>query len=105
MYIAYSWPKVLSTPSAQGQYVHVHLDQTYFIAVAEWSVQIWSSGRSRLRLGYHILSEPEVAQYGHHLSACWCSQKNCLAALVRIAAQTSTEGAALVLRVFASKDA
>lgn len=82
MYIAYSWPKVLSTPGAHGQYISVHLDQTYFVAVSQWSVQVWSGGQTRLRLGQHTLTDEEAQQYGQHVSACWSTERSCLAALV-----------------------
>jgi hypothetical protein len=86
MYFAYSWPRVLSTSSGTGQFLSLHLDHTYFIAVSEWSVQVWSGGQVRLRLGQHMLSQQEVQQYGQHVAACWCPERSSLAVLVRIRA-------------------
>lgn len=82
MYFAYSWPRVLSTSGGTGQFLSLHLDHTYFIAVSEWSVQVWSGGQIRLRLGQHMLSQQEVQQYGQHVAACWCPERSSLAVLV-----------------------
>jgi hypothetical protein len=82
MYFAYSWPRVLSTSGGPGQFLSLHLDHSYFIAVSEWSVQVWSGGQVRLRLGQHMLSQQEVQQYGQHVGACWCPERSSLAVLV-----------------------
>jgi hypothetical protein len=84
MYFAYSWPRVLSTSSGTGRFLSLHLDHTYFIAVSEWSVQVWSGGQVRLRLGQHMLSQQEVQQYGQHVGACWCPERSSLAVLVSL---------------------
>lgn len=52
MLFPYGWPSRLQTvTSAHESYIFLRADQEYIVAVTELSVQIWSGGAARVRLG------------------------------------------------------
>jgi hypothetical protein len=81
-HIAYGWPRVLATESCDD-FVELHADGEYLVAVGPWTVQLWAAGQARVRLGGSELTPEEADSYGRHTHAVWCPDRRMLAALVR----------------------
>ena len=94
MYFPYGWPKAYATdPACHGEHLYVHSDHQYVIAVSSTSVQVWTGGQHRIRLGCFSKDAAAVEQEGCNVAAHWCPQKNCLSVLVGCSAPWRARGA------------
>lgn len=83
MYFCYGWPKVLAVDSRREDVVYLHLDQDFFVLVSTESIQVWSGGQQRVRLGLLKRDQTSVAEEGLNRRAVWCPSRRLLAVLVR----------------------
>lgn len=83
MYFPYSWPKAFAADhTCRGEYFYVHSDHQYVIAVSSASIQVWTGGQHRIRLGSYTKDADSLSCDGVNIAAHWCPQKNCLTVLV-----------------------
>jgi hypothetical protein len=83
MLFPWGWPTRLQTATSPHEsYIFLHADQEYVVAVTEVSVQVWSAGHQRVRLGQVHLSQEDVQTFGTHVAACWSPERARLAVLV-----------------------
>ena len=85
MYFAFGWPKVLNAIGSganQEDIVYIFLDQDYFVLVSTSSIQLWTGGQHRVKLGTFIRDEASTKSDGLNRRAFWCSSKRSLAVLV-----------------------
>jgi hypothetical protein len=82
MYFPYGWPKAFAASGDRGEYFYVHSDIQYTIAVSGTSIQVWTGGQHRIRLGASSKDAEAVEREGCNIAAHWCPQKNCLTVLV-----------------------
>lgn len=85
MFFAYGWPRALAAFEGAGQedVVYLHLDTDYCLIVSTGSVQIWTGGQHRIRLGHLAREETTLKNEGPNKCAYWCSSRRLLAVLVR----------------------
>ena len=85
MYFAYGWPKVLSAldGAAQEDVVYLHFDLDFLVIVSTTSIQLWTGGQHRVKLGQLVRDQPSLRAEGLNRRACWSSNKKLLAVLVR----------------------
>ena len=82
---AYGWPKALNTGATPLDHEAIYCCQTsgeYVIAVFTATVQVWSSGQHRLKLGELHRTREQVEEEGANVRAHWCPQKRVLAVAV-----------------------
>jgi hypothetical protein len=86
MYFVYGWPKTLAVKSGttHEDVVHISFTDDYLVIVSIRSVEIWSGGQHRIRLGHLIRDEHSVKSDGLYRQAVWCSSRRLLAILVSI---------------------
>ncbi len=84
MFFAYGWPRALAAFEGAGQedVVYLHLDSDYSLIVSTGSVQIWTGGQHRIRLGHLAREETTLKNEGLNKCAYWCSSRRLLAVLV-----------------------
>lgn len=63
--------------------MYLHLDQDFFVLVSTESIQVWSGGQQRVRLGVLKRDQASVAEEGLNRRAVWCPSRRLLAVLVR----------------------
>ncbi|KAK9831279.1 hypothetical protein WJX74_010194 [Apatococcus lobatus] len=83
MFFAYGWPRALAAFEGPGQedVVYLHLDTDYCLIVSTGSVQIWTGGQHRIRLGHLAREETTLKNEGPNKCAYWCSSRRLLAVL------------------------
>ncbi|KAK9863715.1 hypothetical protein WJX84_007822 [Apatococcus fuscideae] len=83
MFFAYGWPRALAAFEGAGQedVVYLHLDSDYSLIVSTGSVQIWTGGQHRIRLGHLAREEITLKNEGLNKCAYWCSSRRLLAVL------------------------
>jgi hypothetical protein len=82
---AYGWPKALNTGATPLDHEAIYCCQAsgeYVIAVFTATVQVWSGGQHRLKLGELHRTREQVEEEGANLRAHWCPQKRVLAVAV-----------------------
>ena len=86
MYFAYGWPKVLATLNGASleDVVFLQSDLDFVIFVSTTSIQLWTGGQHRVRLGHLGRDQASIKAEGLNRKACWCSSKKLLAVLVRL---------------------
>lgn len=86
MYFAYGWPKTLAVKAGNTHedVVHISFSDDYLVIVSTRSVEIWSGGQHRIRLGHLVRNKQSVKSDGLYRQAVWCSSRRLLAVLVHI---------------------
>ena len=87
MYFSYGWPKAHSTGTSAslGDAECIYCSQgtgDYVIAVFSSSIQVWSGGQHRVKLGELHRGQEAVEEEGSNLRAHWCPSKRVLAVAV-----------------------
>lgn len=80
MYFALGWPRVLAC--RPSDIVYLHLDAEHLVVVATDSVQLWTGGQHRVKLGRLVRDQESVQAEGLNRRACWLGSKRLLAVLV-----------------------
>ncbi|KAL4420208.1 hypothetical protein ABPG77_011424, partial [Micractinium sp. CCAP 211/92] len=77
----WGWPKALSTGAEplDAEAVALFAAGDYVIACYTASLQVWSGGQHRLKLGELHRSQEQLEEEGPNLRAHWCPQKRVLA--------------------------
>jgi hypothetical protein len=81
---AYGWPRALATGGhpPSGEVVYLSLGPDYLVIVFAGSIQIWTGGQHRIKLGELVRSPSSLQEEGVHTKAYWCPGRKCLAVLV-----------------------
>jgi hypothetical protein len=82
MYFCYGWPKVLAVDSRKEDVVYLHLGQDFLVIVSTETIQVWSGGQQRVRLGTLRRDQKSVDEDGLNRRAVWCPSRRLLAVLV-----------------------
>ena len=85
MYFGYGWPKSLNTGVGPQDTEAIYLCQAsgeFVISVFTSTVQVWSGGQHRLKVGEVLRSSEQLALEGPFVRAHWCPQKRVLAVAV-----------------------
>jgi RAB6A-GEF complex partner protein 1 len=85
MYFAYGFPKALITgcqPPDDTDVVYISFNADYMFVVCSASVQVWSGGQHRIKLGELSRSAESLAEEGANVRALWCPSKRVLAVAV-----------------------
>ena len=106
-YFAFGWPKALATGAVpeSGEVVHVSLGADLLVIVFQGSIQIWTGGQHRLKIGELVRSPASLQEEGLHTKAFWCPGRKCLAALVSGPWQSATVALVWQQAVCAAMDA
>lgn len=83
MHFGYGWPRIIGSEALrqQGECIFAWLDESYLLLVTESSVELWTGGQHRVKLGYaQLLADQSGVR---QVAACWCPQRASLAILVR----------------------
>lgn len=90
-YFAWGWPKALLTGATPLDSEAIYVAQAsseYVVAVFNATIQVWSGGQHRVKLGELHRTPEAVAEEGANLRAHWCPQKRVLAVAVSAAVRT-----------------
>lgn len=84
MAFCWGWPKALATGTGplDAEAIACFAAGDYVIAVYTASLQVWSGGQHRLKLGELHRSQAQLEEEGANLRAHWCPHKRVLAVAV-----------------------
>lgn len=73
MYVAYGWPKVLSTAASSPQDIIVHLKASngLLLLVSSSHLEIWSTSQHKTRLAQCFRDDDSINREGHIIQAIW----------------------------------
>jgi hypothetical protein len=82
VYFAYGWPRILNTGCSSPtdtQAVYLSAAADLLIVVHPTTIQVWSTGQHRLKLGQLIHDDQSILKHGLNTMACWCPSRRILA--------------------------
>ncbi|KAF5828401.1 hypothetical protein DUNSADRAFT_17671 [Dunaliella salina] len=102
-YWPYGWPKTLvcateRSTEVEENWVYVHQNHGYLLAISDGSLQLWSAGQHKLRLCCHTRTDQGLQAEGHNLAAFWNGGKGLVAVL-------TSKGFLHIYSIYVSKDA